>query len=78
MIGFPLRVTYQQQDFIYYIISAPSKKNHIIEILLDSKSYTLIPGEGKLWIEKDPDKDHPLDQGLVLAISRAVTLRYSV
>jgi len=78
MIGFPLRVTYQQHDFIYYIIAAPSKKNHTLEILLDAKSYTFILGLNKLWIEKDPDKDRPLDQGLVLAISRAVTLRYPI
>ena len=31
MIGFPLRVNYNQQDYIYYIISAPSKKNFVLK-----------------------------------------------
>ncbi|WP_419701513.1 hypothetical protein [Mucilaginibacter sp. NFX135] len=78
MIGFPLRLNYNQQDYVYYIISAPSKKNKIIEILLDSKNYTLILDEHKLWIEKEPEENRSLEPGLILAISRAVTLRYPI
>jgi hypothetical protein len=78
MIGFPLRVNYNQQDYIYYIISAPSKKNLSMEILLDGKSYTLILTEDKLWMEKAPEENRSLEPGLILAISRAVTLRYHI
>jgi len=78
MIGFPLRVNYNQQDYIYYIISAPSKKSLSIEILLDGKSYTFILNEGKLWMEKAPEENCSLEPGLILAISRAVTLRYPI
>jgi hypothetical protein len=78
MIGFPLRLNYNQQDYVYYIISAPSKKNLIIEILLDSKNYTLILDENKLWMEKGPEENRSLEPGLILAISRAVTLRYPI
>jgi hypothetical protein len=78
MIGFPLRVNYKQQDYIYYIISAPSKKSFTIEILLDGKSYTLILNENKLWMEKAPEVNCSLEPGLILAISRAVTLRYPI
>ena len=78
MIGFPLRVNYNQQDYIYYIITAPSKKNLIMEILLDGKSYTLMLNENKLWMEKAPDGNGALNPGLILAISRAVTLRYPI
>ncbi|MDB5143086.1 MAG: hypothetical protein JWQ66_1799 [Mucilaginibacter sp.] len=78
MIGFPLRVNYNQQDYIYYIISAPSKKSLSIEILLDGKSYTLILSEHKLWMEKAPEENRSLESGLILAISRAITLRYPI
>jgi hypothetical protein len=78
MIGFPLRVNYNQQDYIYYIISAPSKRSLIIEILLDGKSYTLILNENKLWMEKATEENCALEPGLILAISRAVTLRYPI
>jgi hypothetical protein len=78
MIGFPLRLNYKQQDYIYYIISAPSKKSLTIEILLDGKSYTLILNEDKLWMEKALEENCSLEPGLILAISRAVTLRYPI
>lgn len=78
MIGFPLRVNYNQQDYIYYIISAPSKKNLSIEILLDGKNHTLILNENKLWMEEAPEENTFLEPGLILAISRAVTLRYPI
>jgi hypothetical protein len=78
MIGFPLRVNYNQQDYIYYIISAPSKKSLCIEILLEGKNRTLILGENKLWMEEAPEENTVLESGLILAISRAVTLRYPI
>ncbi|SDP97197.1 hypothetical protein SAMN05428975_4428 [Mucilaginibacter sp. OK268] len=78
MIGFPLRVNYKQQDYIYYIISAPSKKSPTIEILLDGKNHTLILNENKLWMEEAPEENTVLEPGLILAISRAVTLRYPI
>ncbi|NHA03418.1 hypothetical protein G7092_06420 [Mucilaginibacter sp. HC2] len=78
MIGFPLRVNYNQQDYIYYIISAPSKKKLCIEILLEGKNHTLILGENKLWMEEAPEENTVLEPGLILAISRAVTLRYPI
>jgi hypothetical protein len=78
MIGFPLRVNYKQQDYIYYIISAPSKRSLTIEILLDGKSYTLILNENKSWMEKATEEKCFLEPGLVLAISRTVTLRYPI
>ncbi|MDR6944819.1 hypothetical protein [Mucilaginibacter pocheonensis] len=78
MIEFPLRVNYNQQDYIYYIISAPSKKNLAIEILLDGKSYTLILNEDKLWMEVGLEENRSLEPGLILTISRAITLRYHI
>ncbi|MCQ6957159.1 hypothetical protein [Mucilaginibacter aquariorum] len=78
MIGFPLRVNYNQQGYSYYIISAPSKRSLTIEILLDGKSYTLILNENKLWIEKASEENCPLEPGLILAISKAVTQRYPI
>jgi hypothetical protein len=78
MIGFPLRVNYNQRDYIYYIISAPSKKKLAIEILLDGKSYTLSLNKNKVWIEEVSEEVGALEPGLILAISRAVTLRYPV
>ncbi len=78
MIGIPLRVNYKQTDYIYYIISAPTKKELIINILLDGKNYTLVPDENKLWVEQNQDVEKSLDPGLALAIGRAVSLRYHI
>lgn len=78
MIGFPLRVNYNQQDYIYYIIAAPGKKSPAIEILLAGKNHTFILNENKLWMEEAPEEHSLLEPGLVLAISRAVTLHYPI
>lgn len=78
MIGFPLRVNYNQRDYIYYVITPPSKKNLSIEILLDGKNYMFTLSENNVWMEKTTDEISSLEPGLVLAISRAITQRYHI
>jgi hypothetical protein len=74
-MGLPLRITFNDQDYIYQIINSKLIDQHTteLEILLNGEKVELIKDERRVWILKNAEMQ--IDPELVQALGRSVSLR---
>jgi hypothetical protein len=74
-MGLPLRITFNDQDYIYQIIDSKIINQYTTELqlLVNGEKVELIKNDKRVWIQKDELKS--LDPELVQALGRSVSLR---
>ncbi|MDP9079143.1 MAG: hypothetical protein M3O71_17080 [Bacteroidota bacterium] len=74
-MGLPLRITYNDQDYIYQIIDSKIINQYTTELQLvvNGEKVELIKNDKRVWVQKDAEKS--LDPELVQALGRSVSLR---
>jgi hypothetical protein len=74
-MGLPLRITFNEKDYVYQIIDSKLIDHHSTELqlLLDGEKINLVKNEKRVWIQNDADKS--IDPDLVQALGRSVSLR---
>lgn len=74
-MGLPLRITYNDQDYVYQIIDSKKINQYTTELqlLLNGEKVALIKNEQRVWVQSDEQKT--LDPELVQALGRSVSLR---
>jgi hypothetical protein len=74
-MGLPLRITFNDTDYIYQIVDSKLIDQHTTELqlLLNGEKVDLIKNDKRVWILKD--EENPLDPELVQALGRSVSLR---
>jgi hypothetical protein len=74
-MGLPLRLTFNDTDYVFRIINSKQINQYTTEfdILLNGDKVALIKDEKKIWVQKDGAKT--VDPELVQAIGRSVSLR---
>ncbi|MCR8561369.1 hypothetical protein KXD93_27195 [Mucilaginibacter sp. BJC16-A38] len=74
-MGLPLRITYNEQDYIYQIIDSKIINQYTTELQLvvNGEKVELIKNDKRVWVQKDAEKS--LDPELVQALGRSVSLR---
>jgi len=74
-MGLPLRITFEDQDYVYQIVNSKLIDQHTteLELLLNGDKVELIKDARKVWILKNSDKD--LNPDLIQALGRSVSLR---
>lgn len=77
IMGQLLRLHFENKDHTFRILNKEpvTRETTDIDLLLDGAAHTIIKN-GQTWISKDPASEAPA--GLVLAISKAITLRYRI
>ncbi len=76
-MGQLLRITYGPKDYSYQLLSEKpvSKETEEIKILLEGHSIMLVKADGQwLPVEATPG----LEEGLLKAIGKAISLRYRI
>jgi hypothetical protein len=75
MMGLPLRITFNDQDYVYEIINSKliNPDTTELEVMLNGVKLNLIKNTNKEWILKDGDQS--VDPQLVQALGRSVSLR---
>ncbi|MBD1393515.1 hypothetical protein [Mucilaginibacter glaciei] len=73
-MGLPLRITFNDRDYVYQIINSNLINQNTVELelLLNGEKLQLIK-EKTIWIQKDGDQT--LDPNFVQALGRSVSLR---
>jgi hypothetical protein len=74
-MGLPLRITFNDKDYVYQIIDSKliNQNTTEIEIVLDGETVGLTKDYRRTWILKDENK--AIDPELVQALGRSVSLR---
>ena len=74
-MGLPLRITFNDQDYIYQIVDSKIINQYTTELqlLVNGEKVELIKNDKRVWIQKDEEKS--LDPELVQALGRSVSLR---
>jgi hypothetical protein len=74
-MGLPLRITYNDQDYIYQIVDSKIINQYTTELQLvvNGEKVELIKNDKRVWVQKDAEKS--LDPELVQALGRSVSLR---
>jgi hypothetical protein len=74
-MGLPLRITFNDQDYIYQIIDSKIINQYTTELqlLVNGEKVELIKNDKRVWIQKDELKS--LDPELIQALGRSVSLR---
>jgi hypothetical protein len=74
-MGLPLRITFNDNDFVYQIVNSKLINQHTteLEILLNGVKVELIKDSKNVWVQKDGGE--PIDPQLVQALGRSVSLR---
>jgi hypothetical protein len=74
-MGLPLRITFNDNDYVYQIIDSKLIDQHSTELqlLLDGEQVGLIKNDKRVWVQKGGDKQ--LDPELIQALGRSVSLR---
>jgi len=75
-MGQPLRITHNNSDHIFQIVNSnPISKSTVeLEIILNGKTIKLVKDDG--WIQKESDET--IDERLIQAIGKAISLRYRI
>jgi hypothetical protein len=76
-MNLPLRITFQNHDYLYHVLNSSSIKNREsreLEILLDKQKISLIKDGREKWVQKDGEC--VLDPEFAQAIGRTVALRF--
>jgi hypothetical protein len=74
-MGLPLRITYNDQDYVYQIIDSKIINQYTTELqlIVNGEKVALIKNDQRVWVQKDEQKS--LDPDLVQALGRSVSLR---
>jgi hypothetical protein len=74
-MGLPLRITFNDQDYIYQIIDSKIINQYTTELQLvvNGEKVILTKNDKRVWIQKDELRS--LDPELVQALGRSVSLR---
>jgi hypothetical protein len=74
-MGLPLRITFDDTDFVYEIVNSKAIKPDTteFEIVLNGDKVELIRDDKMVWVLKDGNKD--IDPALIQALGRSVSLR---
>lgn len=74
-MGLPLRITFNDQDYVYQIIDSKIINQYTTELQLvvNGEKVALIKNDQRVWVQKDEQKS--LDPDLVQALGRSVSLR---
>jgi hypothetical protein len=74
-MGLPLRITFNEKDYVYQIIDSKliDHRSTELQLLLDGEKINLVKNEKRVWIQNDADKS--IDPDLVQALGRSVSLR---
>lgn len=73
-MGLPLRITFNDQDYIYQIVNSNliNQNTTELELLLNGEKLQLVKDK-TIWIQREGDQS--LDPELVQALGRSVSLR---
>jgi len=74
-MGLPLRITFNDQDYVYQIIDSKIINQYTTELqlLVNGEKVYLTKNDQRVWVQKDEEKS--LDPDLVQALGRSVSLR---
>lgn len=74
-MGLPMRITFDDKDYIYQIlnINLINKDTTELEIIFNGEKVELVMDHKKTWIQKD--QSNSIDPELVQALGRSVSLR---
>jgi hypothetical protein len=74
-MGMPLRITFNDKDYVYQINNSRliNKNTTELELLLNGETLHLIKDSNQVWIQKDGV--NLVDPGLIQALGRSVSLR---
>jgi hypothetical protein len=74
-MGLPLRITFNDTDYIYQIIDSKIINQYTTELqlLVNGEKVALIKNDKRVWVQKDELKS--LDPELIQALCRSVSLR---
>lgn len=74
-MGLPLRITFNEKDYTYEIITQPINKSTThVDILLNGQKITLQKTERKTWAQSAGDQE--IDPEFAQALGRAVSSLY--
>ncbi|MDB5015492.1 MAG: hypothetical protein JWQ84_324 [Mucilaginibacter sp.] len=73
-MGLPLRITFNDKDYVYQIVDSKLINQNTVELqlLLDGEKVGLIKNDKRVWVQKD---DNSLDPEFIQALGRSVSLR---
>jgi hypothetical protein len=74
-MGLPLRITFNDKDYLYQIVDSNliNKNTTELHLVLDGEDVALVKDEKSVWVQKDNSTS--LDPELVEALGRSVSLR---
>lgn len=74
-MGLPLRITFNDTDYIYQIIDSKIINQYTTELqlLVNGEKVALVKNDKRVWVQKDELKS--LDPELIQALGRSVSLR---
>jgi len=74
-MGLPLRITFNDKDYVYQIIDSKLIDQHSTELnlLLNGEKIGLIKNDKRVWVQKD--SQNSIDPELIQALGRSVSLR---
>ena len=74
-MGLPLRITFNDNDYVYQIVNSKliNQNTTELELILNGESLELVKDDKKGWVQKDAT--NTLDPDLVQALGRSVSLR---
>jgi hypothetical protein len=74
-MGLPLRITFNDKDYIYQILNSNliNQNTTELELIFNGEKVALVMDSKKTWVQKDENKS--IDPELVQALGRSVSLR---
>ena len=74
-MGLPLRITFNDTDYIYQIINSKliNQNTTELELLINEEKVLLIKDEKRTWVQKDGTRS--IDPELAEALGRSISLR---
>jgi hypothetical protein len=75
-MGLPMRITYNDKDYVYFINNSSSinKLTTELQIILDDETIDIIKNDRKIWVQKEGENS--IDPEFIQAIGRSVSLRF--
>lgn len=74
-MGLPLRITFNDTDYIYQIINSKliNQNTTELELLINEEKVLLIKDDKRTWVQKDGTRS--IDPELAEALGRSISLR---
>lgn len=74
-MALPMRITFNDKDYVYYINNSSSinKATTELQILLNGETLDLVKNDRKVWVQKG---ENTLDPEFIQAIGRSISLRF--